>query len=82
MKKAAIINAHTLSSYHREGLATVQKCGCFYCLEIFLSNEIEDWTDSGNTALCPHCGIDAVITEAQEQLLDRKFLSAMHNYWF
>jgi len=24
-------------------------------------NEIQDWTDDGDTALCPKCGIDSVI---------------------
>jgi hypothetical protein len=39
--------------YNRSALARSDLCGCFYCLEVFAPSEIEDWTDDGDTALCP-----------------------------
>lgn len=39
------------------------RCGCFYCLKIFDGIAIADWVDHGQTALCPHCGIDSIISE-------------------
>jgi len=45
-------------------------CGCFYCLERFTPNEIEEWIDDENgekalaTALCPKCGMDSVLGNA------------------
>lgn len=34
--------------------------GCFHCYKILHVSEIEEWTDENMTALCPHCGVDAV----------------------
>ena len=76
------IKAHQDSIYHRQQLDTQPQCGCFYCLEIFASQEIEDWIDDGKTAICPHCGIDAVIAETSERQLTREFLQAMKQEWF
>ena len=37
------------------------KCGCYYCISRFSKQDIEQWVDDGQTALCPFCGIDSVI---------------------
>ncbi len=60
-------------------------CGCFYCLKTFPPSEIEQWTDEpngGSTAICPKCGIDAVIGDASGYELNDQFLFAMHHWWF
>lgn len=54
-------NAHLYSSHHREEMLESKQCGCYSCQRIFSTDEIEDWTDNGETAICPHCGTDAVI---------------------
>jgi hypothetical protein len=45
-------------------------CGCVYCLQEFLSGDVSQWTwDMSpqaetwlqHTALCPKCGVDAVV---------------------
>ena len=77
-----IIDAHQDSIYHSEHLKKQKTCGCFYCLEIFSVHDIEEWTDEGTTALCPHCGIDAVIAETPERPLTLSFLQQMHDQWF
>jgi hypothetical protein len=51
-------------------------CGCFYCLGLFRASHIKKWvgltedgrrieteTNLGMTAICPLCGVDAVIPE-------------------
>nr|WP_221231053.1 cytoplasmic protein [Sphingobium subterraneum] len=69
------------------------KCGCFYCFKIYESSEIENWVEEtqGNfasasdpfTALCPKCGIDAVIGTASGYPVDDvTFLQNMHTKWF
>jgi hypothetical protein len=40
--------------------------------------EVADWTDRGNTALCPHCQIDAVVPRQ----LDMPTLEALNLRWF
>ena len=37
------------------------ECGCFCCLQTFPAAEVIDWIDDGDTPLCPHCGIAAVL---------------------
>ena len=74
--------AHRHSIRHRDELRDSEVCGCFYCLEIFDYKNIEDWTDDGDTALCPSCGIDSVIGAASGYPIDSEFLSAMKKQWF
>jgi hypothetical protein len=71
------VSAHVWSSYHRSALARSDVCGCFYCLELFAPSAIEDWTDDGDTALCPKCGIDSVIGSSAGYPIDREFLGKM-----
>lgn len=62
---------------NRKKVEQSQICGCYYCQKIFSSQEVKDYTDQGQTALCPICMIDAVITEPTEDLLKE-----LHIQWF
>ena len=79
--------AHKLSMMHRGQIMESSLCGCFYCLYIFPKEEIEEWIDSeskpeGETALCPKCGIDAVIGDKSGFDISKEFLTHMNLYWF
>ena len=74
--------AHAYCINHRGEIEASQICGCFYCLEAFPPIEIKEWVDRGATALCPRCGIDAVIGSASGLLLSSNFLDQMHVRWF
>lgn len=76
------IAAHKWSGWNRSTLKKSDVCGCFYCLEVFPAIEIQDWTDDGDTALCPKCGIDSVIGSVSGYPIQREFLSKMHDHWF
>jgi hypothetical protein len=76
------IAAHAYSIRHRSSLRNSAKCGCFYCLSVFAPDEITDWVDDGQTALCPKCGIDAVIGSDSGFPITREFLERMQNHWF
>lgn len=82
-----LIEAHRRCVNHRETVCQADRCGCFYCLAQFDPSEIIDWIDpasddlqSGNTALCPRCGIDSVIPLDAD--MDASFLQQMRDYWF
>lgn len=83
-----VIKAHRYSSNHKTQLMKDRKCGCFFCLEIFEPQEIKEWLiadnpcDKEGTALCPHCGIDAVIGESSGFPITIDFLKKMNEYWF
>jgi hypothetical protein len=83
--------AHSKSSDHRADLEASLICGCFYCRSTFEPSEIAEWVDAsqdaaddprGQTALCPHCGVDAVLGSHSGFPITPEFLAAMHRYWF
>jgi hypothetical protein len=78
--------AHKHSSGHRDEILSSELCGCFYCKETFLPKEIEDWVDEvdgiDTTALCPRCGVDAVIGSKSGFPLSKDFLQTMYLHWF
>lgn len=52
------------SSLHRKQLLASEIAACFHCFAEFPPTTVRDWTDGelpGATAICPHCGIDAVV---------------------
>lgn len=83
---------HRHSSHHRAELLTSQHCGCFYCLRIFYPADIKTWINepavgdalaaSGATALCPHCGVDAVLGDRSGYPIEAEFLMCMKQRWF
>ena len=86
------ISLTTLNYFHKAHfvgggrIKPVVEYGCYHCGRIYnLANHpIEEWIDGGQTALCPTCGIDAVIpklrslsfTEADMKELEKE----MFNY--
>ncbi len=78
----AIADAHAHSINHRAEIEASGSCGCFYCMRVFDRQQIEEWTDEGQTALCPHCGIDSVLGSASGYAVTAPFLTQMHTAWF
>lgn len=83
---------HRFSSKHRDLLGASRFACCFYCKSRFSPAEIEEWIDGGHvetgdaadgiTALCPRCGIDAVLPSAAPVHWDDFLLDEMNEYWF
>jgi len=81
--------AHNASSGHEAALLRSKSAGCFYCLAIFPPSEITAWVNDpptmglrdGRTALCPRCGIDAVLPDAIMPITP-DFLDQMKKEWF
>jgi hypothetical protein len=78
---------------HRDLLARSDKAGCFHCGAIFAPADIVQWideppaansgkvTDAGVTALCPRCGIDAVLPSAVVELSPELLTQMAHHYF-
>ena len=83
-EKDDIVGAHKYSANHKTKLLKDKKCGCFHCMKIFSPSEITDWIedDTDQTAICPHCGIDAVIGENSGLPITKEFLEKMYEHWF
>ena len=76
-----VIVAHAHCTRNRDGIKKSTRCGCFYCLAQFDPADVDEWVDGGKTALCPACGIDAVIGDA-DCPLSLEFLIGMREHWF
>ncbi|WP_258235498.1 cytoplasmic protein [Bacillus atrophaeus] len=76
------MQAHIFSIHNKSYLEKVNRCGCFHCLEIFNSDEIIEWIDDEDTAVCPYCGIDSVIGESAVLPITEEFLKGMCKRWF
>ena len=82
-----IIETHDECSSNRDALSQAERCGCFCCCAEFEPGAITEWVDpasddmqAGTTALCPECGIDAVIPLRPG--IDADFLKRMKARWF
>lgn len=76
--------AHKHSIRHRAEVDASTMAGCFYCLAIYPPGEITEWLDevTGETALCPRCGIDSVIGDASGYPVTKAFLTSMRKRCF
>jgi hypothetical protein len=75
------IESKTLSDtsrHNRNRMAPGTNCGCFYCQTIFPAEAVSKWVDDELTALCPSCGVDAVLPG----VTDRTTLRDLHDYAF
>jgi cytosine/creatinine deaminase len=82
-KPRHIVEAHRFCKRHKAQVLASKQCGCFYCLQLFSPSEIEIWLGEGEgTAMCPRCGIDAVLPERPGVELTAELLEEMHHYWF
>ena len=80
-EQCCLLHAYSLSN--RDEIMKSEKCGCFYCLRIFETNEISAYIndENGKTAVCPHCGVDSVLPDSRVSLSE-ELLTEMHKTWF
>jgi hypothetical protein len=76
-----LIQAHKFCTGNKVSIEQGKSCGCFYCLNIFPANEVIDYIEPEDTAICPYCGIDSVICD-KDINFDKAFLTKMKSYWF
>lgn len=74
--------APKLAIHNRKQLGMVTECACYHCCKIYCPVEIKEWVDSDDTAVCPHCGVDAVLPIYEEKEKEMEFLTKLNKYWF
>ena len=82
---ADIYEASQHTTNNRDELMRSKKCGCYYCLYIFMPEQIVEWIqpeDMEEFPMCPRCGIDAVFGDASGYPVTEEFLQQMNRYWF
>jgi len=75
--------AHKHAFENRREVEASESFGCFHCRKTGPATKIDEWWDDGETAVCPHCGIDSVIGSASGYPVTKEaFLGAMKRRWF
>ncbi|MFA5766339.1 MAG: hypothetical protein WC919_00260 [Candidatus Paceibacterota bacterium] len=69
------------SQHNKAEIEASTKCACFFCRAVFDPKAIIVYSE-GDTAICPNCGIDAVIGDKTGFDLSEEFLVAMFRRWF
>ena len=57
------------------------QCGCYHCLKKFPASEVRDWVDEGATAVCPKCGIDAVLPDSMVEITVGRLRELQEKYF-
>jgi hypothetical protein len=74
--------AHKHASRNQDAINKSTLCGCFYCEQVYPASDVEKYTYPQD-ALCPKCGIDSVLADADgQELTEASFLKAMYEHWF
>ena len=57
-----------------------KKCGCYFCRQVYDARNVQEWIDDerGVTALCPECGMDAVIGDASGVEISKPLMKEMN----
>lgn len=66
---------------NRKEIEQSPRCGCFKCLAIMETKDVVNWTDKGQTAICPLCNHDSLLPESYGDLNEQSLL-AIRTYWF
>jgi hypothetical protein len=75
---------YTHSIRNEESILKSDFCGCFHCISIFPVADIKEMVvekDGFKTAICPICGIDAVLGDASVEII-AELLEAMNEHYF
>lgn len=61
LSRAQMEKIHARCSLHLAELRCHPFHSCFYCCRRIDGPAVKDFTDCGLTAICPECGIDAIL---------------------
>ncbi len=75
-------DAHLHTANNRQEIERSNSCGCICCERIFSADEVEDFTDGGETAICPYCDCDSLIADGPEIKLNNDLLTELNKKYF
>jgi hypothetical protein len=89
-----LLAAYRYTSNNWSQIRASTACGCCNCLALFAPDEVVAWSglDMHNaddpdavekqTAMCPHCGSEAVLGDKSGYPINVQFLGHMNEAWF
>ncbi|MDE7414492.1 MAG: hypothetical protein K2N05_12005 [Muribaculaceae bacterium] len=75
-------DAHLHTSHNRDEIGRSEMCCCISCKTIFKPEEVVDYADGGQTAICPYCDCDAVLGNGCRFKLTDEFLESLYRRYF
>ena len=81
-QQSKLYHSHTIRN--RQEIDQSEYCHCISCIKSYPSPIVMDYIKEGTveTALCPYCGIDAVIGDACGLEINQEILTALNKRWF
>ena len=79
-----LANIYISSSHNRTVITAATKCVCFYCKKTTEPKDILEYCDNGNTAICPHCGVDSILPNSAfpNNIIDDNIVTQMQELYF
>lgn len=77
-KALASIESHTKGNDAE--ILKSKNCSCLFCRHTYDARKVSDWIDDpkGMTAICPECGMDAVVGDASGYTFDKDTLRSIN----
>ena len=82
MDTKELVKLHKCATYNRKDIQQSDTCGCFYCKNIFYAGDITECSDNGETAICPHCGVDSVSCNKKGYIVTEEDLESLNKHYF
>ena len=82
MNNKLIKDAPKLAMKNKTNVEQSDACGCYSCTKIFKKEDIAEWTDNYQTAICPFCNVDCVIPDKCGIEINEQSLIALKQFWF
>ena len=79
-KDPQLIQLHSHATNNEIEILKSKTCSCFFCRQSYSARLVNDWVsdERGVSAICPECGMDAVIGDACGVPLDKATLKALN----
>ena len=75
-------DAHLHTANNAGEFATAKECGCICCQRLFPAEEVEEFAEHGETAVCPYCGCDALIADSSGINLTQELITDLNKKYF
>ena len=72
---------HSSTKHNRELIDKSNMCYCYHCKKSFLSQEVKEYSESNDSAICPDCNNSALIPDAADDKISMAIVNQMHDYW-
>ncbi len=82
LREDKLNDLHRHCSLNASELEAGKECGCFFCRRMFPAEEVVEFVDDDQTALCPYCGIDSVIVAGPDVKITKELLVALRKKYF